>query len=188
MHRKEFLLTSLKASIGCGALAASAECRCNASPQQPVGVPSPTDLEFMANWLADLLDTIETETDEATRTKLMEGCGRGCFRRHQLKKDIAEKGKGDVDKLIEAYRANFNVWREGGDLHIRYGTTSPICYCPVVRNRPARPNDMHCNCTRATHQSIIEQALQRPVKVEIVETLRRGGKCCHFVAHLTQLG
>jgi hypothetical protein len=185
MDRKEFLLASLKAGIGCGALSASGECRCDASLQQSQEVPSQKDLEFMAIWLTDLLDTIEAETDEATRARLMEGCGRGCFRRHQFKKDIAEKGKGDIDKLIEAYRANFNVWREGDDLHIQYGTTSPRCYCPVVRNRPAKPNDIHCNCTRATHKAIIEGALQRPVKLEIVETLRRGGKSCHFVAHLT---
>ena len=62
--------------------------------------------------------------------------------------------------------------------------TSKRCYCPVVRDRPAKPSDLHCECTRATHQSIFEAALGRPVPVEVVETLRRGGKTCHFVARL----
>jgi hypothetical protein len=49
--------------------------------------------------------------------------------------------------------------------------------------RPPKPDDLHCECTRTTHQSIFETALGRPIKVDVVETLRRGGKTCHFVAH-----
>jgi len=41
---------------------------------------------------------------------------------------------------------------------------------------------MPCECTRATRQTIFEAALERPVKVEIVESLRRGGRTCHFAA------
>ena len=51
---------------------------------------------------------------------------------------------------------------------VRYGETSKRCYCPVVRDRPAKPSDLHCECTRATHQSIFEAALGRPVPVEVV--------------------
>lgn len=181
MNRKEFLANSLKLSLCCGALIDLKETSANPMPE-PQAVQN--DLEFTSNWLMDLLDTIETEVDPETRAKLMAGCGRGCYRRHQFKKDIAAKGKGDVQKLIEAYKENFNVWHEGTKVHIQYGTVSPHCYCPVVRNRPPKPNDMHCDCTRATHQSIFEEALHRPVKVEIIETLRRHGKTCHFIAHV----
>ena len=181
MNRKEFLAKSLKMSLCCGALINLKESIAHPAPAQQ---PAQSDLEFMANWLTDLLDTIEAEVDPETRAKLMAGCGRGCFRRHQFKRNIASTGKGDIGKLIEAYSENFNVWREGDKVHIQYGTVSPHCYCPVVRNRLPKPNDMHCDCTRATHQSIFEEALQRPVKVEIIETLRRHGKTCHFVAHV----
>ncbi len=44
--------------------------------------------------------------------------------------------------------------------------------------------DVHCECTRATHQAVFETALGRPFRVEIVESLRRGGKTCHFIVHL----
>jgi len=40
-------------------------------------------------------------------------------------------------------------------------------------------------CTRATHQAIFETALQRPFKVDIVESLRRGGMTCHFAVRLS---
>ncbi len=88
---------------------------------------------------------------------------------------------GDAGKLIEAYRKNFNTQRDGDLVHIRY---DDHCFCPAARNRPARPNDLHCECTRATHQTVFETALGRPIKVELLETIRRGGQTCHLVAHL----
>ena len=140
--------------------------------------------EFIAHWLTDLLDTMDAELDEKTRVKLIEGCGRGCFLRHSFKQEIARQGKGDLTKLIEAYKNNFEIWQDGSLVHIRYGAISDHCYCPVAQMVPAKPNDIQCECTRATHQTIFETALDRPFKVEIIESLRRGGKTCHFVVHL----
>lgn len=185
MNRKDFFRSSLSAGACAG---------CFLLPLQPVvALASDSteyekyqqllkDKEFIQNWLSDLLSTIETELDEPTRVKLLAGCGRGCFNRHQFKSDIAEKGKGDVDKLIEAYKANFEAWKEGNKVHIRFGEVSPGCYCPAAKNRPAKPNDLHCECTRATHQAIFETALGRPVEVKILESVRRGNKTCHFLA------
>lgn len=140
---------------------------------------------FVNNWLTDLFEAIDTTLDQPARTKLLEACGRGCFNRHDFKRDIARKGTGDLDKLIDAYRKNFEIWREGTEyVHIRYGETSPGCYCPAARSRPAKPNDVHCECTRMTHQTIFETALGRPFKVDVLESIRRGGKTCHFRVHL----
>ena len=140
--------------------------------------------EFVQNWLSDLLDAMETELDQATRVRLMEACGRGCFNRFDFKQGIASQGQGSLDRLIEAYQRNFEIWRDGDQVHIRYGETSPGCFCPAARYRPAKPGDLHCECTRTTHQTIFETALGRPFKVDILETVRRGGKTCHFVVNL----
>lgn len=162
------------------ARAAQAEVTCEQQLKQQT-----KEREFISNWLNDLWDAIDANADEKTKIKFMEGCGRGCFLRHQFKRDIAASGQGSVDKLLEAYKKNFQVWREGDLVHIRYGEVSKACYCPVARYRPIKPNDLHCECTRMTHQSIFETALGRPFKVDVVESLRRGGKTCHFVVHLT---
>jgi hypothetical protein len=140
--------------------------------------------EFIQNWLADLLDSMDKVIDRETQVKIIEGCGRQCFNRHQFKKDIAAKGAGDLYKLIQAYSQNFEVWKDGNSVHVRYGETSSRCYCSAANYRKAKPNDLHCECTRMTHQSIFETALGKPIKVEIAESLRRGGKTCHFVAHI----
>jgi len=178
MDRKEFFATSARAA-GCCALALF-------GGPAPAAAAEPTEAdrekEFVKNWMEDLFDSMYAELDEKTRVQVMAGCGRGCFRRFQFKQDIAKLGKGDVDRLVAAYKHNFEAWREGDLVHIRYGPVSKVCYCPAARYHPAKPGDMHCECTRATHQTVFETALGRPIPVSIVESLRRGGQTCHFVA------
>jgi len=187
MDRKEFLGKTLKSGLGCCALLAlRQDTAANAAPN-PADQPSQMQFEkeFVQNWLSDLLETMDAVLDQPTKVKLMEGCGRGCFRRFQFKQDIANQGKGDLQKLIAAYKKNFEVWQEDDLVHIRYGEVSSHCYCPAAHYRPAKSHDLHCECTRTTHQTIFETALGRPFKVDILESLRRGGKTCHFVVHLT---
>ena len=187
MNRKEFFRSSLAATAcaGCFLMPASASMATGVDVEKDEKYQQLLqEKEFIQNWLSDLMATIETELDEPTRVKLLAGCGRGCFNRFKFKSDIAEKGKGDVEKLMKAYRTNFEVWKEDNTVHIRYGEISQGCYCPAAKFRPAKPNDLHCECTRATHQTIFETALGRPVDVKILESVRRGNKTCHFIASL----
>jgi len=179
MNSKEFFTASAKGAVGCCALALFEGAA--PAPAAPQTDPD-AEKNFVKNWMEDLFDTMYEELDEKTRVKLMAGCGRGCFRRFQFKQEIARLGKGNVDRLLEAYNKNFEAWREGNLVHIRYGAVSKVCYCPAARYHPAKSHDMHCECTRMTHQTIFETALERPVPVKIVESLRRGGVTCHFVA------
>ncbi|HLP10048.1 MAG TPA: hypothetical protein VK178_17940 [Opitutaceae bacterium] len=137
---------------------------------------------FTNNWLSDLFDAIDAEVDRPTQERLLEACGRGCYRRHKFKQDIAAEGSGDLDRLLAAYRKNFNIERVGDDVHIRYGGGK--CFCPAAKHRAPRANDVQCECTKATHQMIFETALGRKFRGEIVESVRRGGSNCHIVIHL----
>ncbi len=187
MDRKEFLSKSIKLGFCSSALMAlnlESLTASAATPDEKLDRLK-NEKDFIVNWLTDLLDTMDKTLDREAKVKLIEGCGKGCFSRHQFKKDIAAKGKGNLDKLMEAYKKNFEVWRDGDDFHIRFGEVSDHCYCPVAQNIPAKPNDLHCECTKATHQAIFEAAFGKPFKADIVESLRRGGKTCHFIVHLT---
>jgi len=182
MDRKEFLGAAVQGGFACCAFAIL-----DSLTPQPVRAAD-TDLdkekEFVKGWMTDLFATIDAELDEATKVKLMAGCGRGCYRRYSFKQDIAAAGKGSPEKLLEAYKKNFEVWREGDLMHIRYGAENKQCYCPAARYHPPLPHDIHCECTRATHQTVCEAALGRHVEVKILESLRRGGKTCHFTARV----
>lgn len=141
--------------------------------------------QFVENWLADLLDSMDKNLDRETQEKIVGNCGVACFNRFQFKKDIAINGSGDLDRLIESYKKNFEIWKEGETVHIRYGEVSKNCYCPAANYRAFKPNDIHCECTRNTHKTIFETALGKTFRVEIAESLRRGGKTCHFIVYLT---
>lgn len=130
------------------------------------------------------MNAIDTTLDWETRLRLMEACGRGCFERFDFKQEIARRSQGSLENLIAAYRQNFEIWREADLIHIRYGERSSGCYCPAARFRPAAAGDLLCECTRMTHQAIFETALGRPFRVEILESLRRGGQTCHCAVHL----
>ncbi len=187
MERKQFLCRTLQLAFGSCALG-TVEAVAGGVTDAGQGPDELTmarqEAQFVRNWVADLLDTMEAQLPREARVRLIEGCGRGCFRRHEFKRSIAEQGRGDVDKLVAAYSKNFEAWRERTAVHIRYGETSSRCYCPVVKDRPPKADDLHCECTRSTHQAIFETALGRPIRVEVLESLRRGGRTCHFVAHL----
>ncbi len=188
MNRKEFLQKSAGFGLCCGAfLALEAGDRQVAGQEADAATKLQREKEFTDNWLSDLLDAIDTELDEKTKVKLLESCGRGCYRRHQFKQDISIQGRDDMEKLLVAYRKVFGekgVWREGESVHIRFNSREHGCYCPVLRSRPSKPNDIHCNCTRATHQAIFENAFGRPFRVDLVESVRRGGAVCHLLVHL----
>jgi hypothetical protein len=180
MNRKAFLVRSMTGLVGCcAAMAGVAE-----GGQAAAAQPSDPEKQFIKDWLADLMDAIGRETDEATKVRLLGACGRACWERHEFKHAMPVAGRRDPDRLIAAMKSNFEVWRDGQVVHVRFGPVTPGCYCPAARYRPATPNDVHCNCSRGSHQAMWETELGRPVRVDILEAVRRGDKTCHFLVHL----
>ncbi len=181
MNRKEFFAS---AAGGCCALALF-DAKSEAAELSPDDVNYvPPDKEFVTNWLNDLFTGLDAELDEQTKVKVLAYCGRGCVTRYPFKQDLIKRGTGSVETLMEAYKKNFEVWREGEVVHVRYGAKVNQCYCKAAAYHEMRKHDLHCECTRATHQMVFESALGRPVKVEVVESVRRGGNTCHFIAHV----
>lgn len=187
MNRKEFFAASAKVGAGCCALALFGAAKADSPPLKPED-PNyvPPEKEWVTGWLNDLFTGLDAELDQETKVKVMAYCGRGCVTRYGFKQDIIRRGKNSLENLLAAYQKNFEIWREGDVVHLRYGTGPRECSCKAAAYHDVRPQDLHCECTRATHQFVFEQALGRPVKMDIVESVRRGGKTCHFIAHIAE--
>lgn len=184
MDRKAFLKRALQAGAATGVALAGAE-KLFAAEENPPAKGSPCDCQaadFTRNWLGDLMDTIETGLDREAQVKLMTGCGRGCFNRHSWKSQLAKDSKGSPEKLIELYKERIvgpdGAVIQGNRAEIRYGGNR--CWCPAAKAHTPKPEDLHCECSRAAVQMIWEEALHTPVEVKIVESWRRGGKFCRF--------
>jgi hypothetical protein len=176
IDRKTFLKTTL-AGAGCCLVAAAAPGAC-ADLAAQASSPDDADKTFIKNFLSDLLESIDRELPEDLKSKVVGGCGRACFQRFDFKRQWAIDGKGDADRLIAALQKNFLVERQGQLVHVRYGAISKGCYCPAAKYRAPKPNDIHCYCSRATHQAVWETALGRPIRVDLAESVRRVPPSC----------
>ena len=54
------------------------------------------------------------------------------------------------------------------------------CLCPLVESKPAGLSATYCLCSVGYVKAMHEKLLQRPVEVELVESVLMGDKRCRF--------
>lgn len=137
----------------------------------------------VVNWVETMLDN-STQLGDESGVKLMESCGKSCAERlgtTEAAKKIRRKLNNtiNVDLLINTFKTKVFkesiIERQGNTILLEY--THSECGCPLVQELNIK-NPMMCNCTRGHTKSIFETLLNRPVEVELVETVLRGGKRC----------
>jgi len=149
-------------------------------------------IEFAEQWLQRLLDNMDTLLDKETRSTLMQACGRSCFI-HAY--GVAPEGKpapNALDDLLAAYQnaGRTSVRRDGNTVYFEYSTTDSnpqglgladaYCLCPFVESGPERLSATYCQCSAGYVGEMFERLAGAPVKVEVLESLRTGGKLCRF--------
>jgi hypothetical protein len=55
---------------------------------------------------------------------------------------------------------------------------------PAGRGRPADLSPTYCHCSVGYVAYLFERSIGRPVRVELLESLRGGGKACRFAVHV----
>lgn len=195
MDRKAFLGKALKTGMGLGgalALSKLPAC-CGALPD---GAPAPekkTDPElegikqqqrFVMTWVADLLGSMDRQLDASTYMKLMESCGEACY--HHYKEFLTREAGGKLETLIELYNTKWvgpgSVTRKGGLIEVVYRMAQ--CSCPVSYCRAPKSDEMRCHCSKGSIKAIFSKVVGRPLKVDLVQSLRRGDPQCKFIVHL----
>jgi len=185
MDRKQFINKSVHLGMGSGALllwGASGKSSAADSAQAPGGTPCEKKQEFAQAWVKRLMETVDSQLDEAARTKLMEACGRACFRASHGEATEAKPQPDDFDKLLARLRefaGKDGVRQEGNAVYFSYGT-SGRCFCPLVESGPPILPATYCNCSVGYVKEMFERAVGKPVKVELTESIKRGGKACRF--------
>jgi hypothetical protein len=197
MNRKEFLTSMAALGAGsclCGAVSglcvtsgpeASASASDSASVERAV-----QRMKFADNWVRRFMDVLDNTLDEPTRRKVMMTNGQTCFREW-----IAETGQKVKPQTLDELRewAEVNVTDgsmriDGNVIHYTFtvaaetGQPAPEghCLCPMVESKPAGLSSTYCMCSLGYVQEWYEQKLQKPVTVELVESVLRGGKHCTF--------
>ncbi len=54
------------------------------------------------------------------------------------------------------------------------------CLCPAVEKGPEGLSGTYCECSAAYLAEMFRRATERPVRVQLLESLKRGGNTCKF--------
>jgi predicted hydrocarbon binding protein len=134
-----------------------------------------------AEWIGGLMDRLEDEVGERVAKEIMVDCGRQCIARSVLKRahglwQEAEDIDDFLDKLNQAHIGGGHLRREGNVVYGSYGR----CYCGSVSKVKGRLSSIYCSCSCGWYQELFETALERPVEVELLDSIVQGAEACRF--------
>jgi hypothetical protein len=198
MNRKQFLqmggccaaLVALQRMSGAVPAAASEP----APPAPPVPVPAGPPVstaehrvEFAEQWAKRFFDVFDAHLDEATREKIMKANGRACHENSLRGQNIQPIGVDDFIARVQARIGAEAIHREGDTIYFHYvqnprglKVADGYCLCPLVETGPAGLSGTYCFCSVGYVQHMFEVFTGHPVRVELLESLKRGGKGCKF--------
>ncbi len=192
MDRKEFLGTSLRLSACCGA-ALLLDGALSAVAAEGGGPSCEGKVEFVKQWVADIMLQLDATLDPPARERLMEANGRACFLGGHTESALPSPPP-DLDTWIAGFQKHVgkeNLWREGDAIHFKYvGNPAGLkvadgyCLCPIVEDGPRTLSPTFCHCSVGYVSEIFKLGTGRPATVTLVDSLRRGGQECHFLVRL----
>jgi hypothetical protein len=149
-------------------------------------------IEFARGFVVDVLSEMDERLPRQTRERVMEANGRACYVAGHGEPKVPQT-PADVDEWLVGLQKHVgreNAWREGERIHFKY-VANPrglrvddgYCLCPLMEDGPKSLSPTYCHCS-VGYVSQIFQSLGRRCRVDLVESLRTGGRECHFVATL----
>jgi len=198
INRKEFIGAIGKMGIGTCMCTAAAGMRAAFGSQTTQTKPGDKTVERAAKrmefgdiWVKRFFDVLDKTVDEATRTKLMMENGKACFIDYagpskqkpgpdaldRFTKWVVKNGK-EKGYSIEGKVISFEFTSSA-----ETGQASPesICLCSMGEAQTAgKISPTYCLCSVGYVREMHERILGRPVQVELVDSVLRGGKRCQF--------
>jgi Family of unknown function (DUF6144) len=184
MKRKDFLSKGVCACIGTGALLtgqSKAYCA-SVSTKDGEGTPCEEKSQFAQVYIKRLMDVFNDKLDESTRVDLVQTMGERCARGAYGDKETA------TDKIpVTEFAKKLNAREEGNCLYWEYkGNPKGLtiadgwCLCPLTEKGPENLSGLWCECSVGYVKYMFERYSTSKVKVELLESLKRGGKGCRF--------
>ncbi len=156
-----------------------------------------TDKKKTALFLKNAMQKLDDMVDEKTRTRIMQECGYNCAKKNHrvIDRALAHRSKfKTLEEFLDAEQEKpmkgTKLIREGNILYQFYtpqAFTRPMrCYCGLFRELPKEEtvSITYCNCSKGFVEKYWEAVLQRPVKVDIIQSAISGAEECKFAIHL----
>jgi hypothetical protein len=156
-----------------------------------------TDKKKIAQWVKGAMERLDASVDEKTRVQAMQNCGYNCAKKNHK---VIERAMGrrkkytSTDDFLAAEQQNpmkgTKLAREGNMLYQSYtpqSFTRPMrCYCGLFKGLPTEDTVSltYCNCSKGFVEKYWEAVLQKPVKVDLLQSAISGANECKFAIHL----
>jgi hypothetical protein len=156
-----------------------------------------TDKVKVARWVKGAMERLEVSADDKARVRIMQNCGYNCAKKNHkiIERAMARREKfASIDDFLADEQRNpmkgTGLAREENILYQYYtprAFTRPMrCYCSLLRGLPAEEtlSPTFCNCSKGFVEKYWEAVLQRPVKVDLIQSAISGAKECKFAIYL----
>ena len=181
MNRKQFLK-----NCACGLCSCAAVGLLTPDSASGAEAKSPEDwrLAFVKRRYARLLEILSRRMDEKTLNETLFDLGTYCS---GLGDENRKKFRGNLEGFRQAVKKSVsgdNItydWEKG--VITMASDVRTDCFCPLISRFTDTPN-VACNCSLGWQQHTWETLLQKKVKVELKESVLRGGKRCVFEIHV----
>lgn len=199
MKRSQFCKKMLAPGLACGcALVFSHDTVLGNGIQDKPAVtggnetPCSEKMKFTQNWVKRFFDIMDQTVDQETRITLMQANGAACAKGAYGDFTSAEPATmEEIDKAIISFQQRIgkeNIHREGNSIYFNYvGNPGGLkiadgyCLCPMIENAPVTLSPTYCQCSVGYVQYMFQRFVTyKPVKTELLESLRTGGKTCRF--------
>jgi len=148
-------------------------------------------LEFVDGWVQRFFEAVDRTLDPGARSRLMEANGVACFA--AFAGPPAHPAAPDALERFTAWVADAGAARgytmEGNAISFTFlgsaetGEASPagVCLCPMVESQSAATiSPTYCLCSVGYVREMHQRLLGRPVQVELVDSVLKGGQRCSF--------
>lgn len=152
----------------------------------------------IALWAKGAMERLDALVDEGTRSQIMENCGYNCS---DVNNRVIERAKArrkkfkSVDEFLEAEQRKpmkgTKLERKGNVLYHYYTphsfSKSLRCYCGLLKGLPGDEtiSSTYCHCSVGFVKKFWESVLEKPVKVDLLQSTVSGADECKFAIHLS---
>jgi len=144
-----------------------------------------------AAWIEAVENALTIHGNTALTTAVMKAAGQKCAQRIL---DDCEEMLGTrpetVDELLDATNQRRlqihnldSLWeKQGNKAYLQINE----CGCTLVKAGLARPNPVHCICSKGLMESLFSSVCQGPVSVEVVKAIGFGDDVCEFYVNFEE--
>ncbi len=140
-----------------------------------------------AQWIRDMVIRLSSEIGEKKARQVMQGCGSQCIgpsvleRARRLKQ--RSTGLDDlINRLNRAHIGGGKLQRKENEIHAAYER----CYCGSISRSRQKIPITYCYCSCGWYQRLFETLLEKPVRVQLINSIADGAADCRFIIHISK--